>query len=153
MLITKNFIFPMAIILPLILIPFCSTQSLTLTTPNSPINTTESVIYAITQQDDSQNITIFYINDFHGWLNPHDGYGGAATLYGYFEQEGYENTTEDSFLFLSGGDHNTGPATATLSQGRAVIDVFNAMGMDAAAIGNHEFDYGIDNMNEHQDRA
>ncbi|MHA1827094.1 MAG: bifunctional metallophosphatase/5'-nucleotidase [Candidatus Heimdallarchaeaceae archaeon] len=89
------------------------------------------------------NLTILHINDWHGWLEPHDGRGGAATYMGYFIQEGY-NSSDDSFLLLSGGDENTGPAVATLSKGEAMVDVMNAMNFTASAIGNHEFDYGIE---------
>ncbi|MHA1972529.1 MAG: bifunctional metallophosphatase/5'-nucleotidase [Candidatus Hodarchaeales archaeon] len=102
-------------------------------------------------QQDAINLTIFHINDFHGWLDPHDGYGGAATLAGYFKKEGFQPEWDnDTYLLLSGGDQNTGPAIATLSKGEAVIDVMNAMGFDAAAIGNHEFDFGIETMLQQQ---
>ncbi|MCE7734718.1 MAG: bifunctional metallophosphatase/5'-nucleotidase [Candidatus Heimdallarchaeota archaeon] len=98
------------------------------------------------------NLTMFHINDLHGWLNPHDGFGGMATMMGYFYEEGYD-PTDDSFLLLSGGDQNTGPALATISKGEAVIDVMNTMNFTAAAIGNHEFDYGIKPMNTRQNLA
>jgi 2',3'-cyclic-nucleotide 2'-phosphodiesterase (5'-nucleotidase family) len=104
--------------------------------------------------DSSQytNLTVLHINDLHGWLQPHDGYGGCATLSGYFKSEGY-SLDNDSFLILSGGDHNTGPAEATLTKGDAVIDVMNSMNFSAAAIGNHEFDFGLDAMIKQQDNA
>ncbi len=98
------------------------------------------------------NLTILYNADFHGWMEPHDGYGGAATMMGYFKSEGY-TYDNDSFLILGGGDHNTGPAEATLSKGEAVIDVMNAMNYSAAAIGNHEFDFGIEIMEQQKENA
>ncbi len=101
---------------------------------------------------DTINLTILHINDWHGWLEPHDGRGGAATYMGYFKQEGY-SSDNDSFILLSGGDQNTGPAVATLTKGESMIDVMNTMNFSAAAIGNHEFDYGIDWMNYRQNMA
>ena len=101
---------------------------------------------------DTVNLTILHINDWHGWLEPHDGRGGAATYMGYFIQEGY-SSDNDSFILLSGGDQNTGPAVATLTKGESMIDVMNTMNFSAAAIGNHEFDYGIDWMNYRQNIA
>ena len=98
------------------------------------------------------NLTILFNADFHGWMEPHDGYGGAATMMGYFKSEGY-TYDNDSFLILGGGDHNTGPAEATLSKGEAVIDVMNAMNYSAAAIGNHEFDFGIEIMKQQKENA
>ncbi len=101
---------------------------------------------------DTVYLTILHINDWHGWLEPHDGRGGAATYMGYFKQEGF-NASDDSFLLLNGGDENTGPAVATLTQGESMMDVMNAMNFTASAIGNHEFDYGIDWLNYRQNIA
>lgn len=101
---------------------------------------------------DSVNLTILYINDWHGWLEPHDGRGGAATYMGYFKQEGYDSLN-DSYLILNGGDENTGPAVATLTKGEAMMDVMNTMNFTASVIGNHEFDYGIEWMNYRQNTS
>lgn len=101
---------------------------------------------------DTVNLTVLYINDWHGWLEPHDGRGGAATYMGYFKQEGF-TSTDDSFLLLNGGDENTGPAVATLTKGESMMDVMNAMNFTASVVGNHEFDYGIEWMNYRKDMA
>ncbi len=125
----------------------------------SPINET-AVISTINSDikriiaDDVVNFTILHINDLHGWLNPHDGYGGVATYMTNFRNEGFTpDNKNSSYLLLSGGDQNTGPAVATLTKGEAVVDVMNAMGFTAAAIGNHEFDYGIEWMEKRQAQA
>ncbi len=101
---------------------------------------------------DTVNLTLLYINDWHGWLEPHDGRGGAATYMGYFQQEGY-NPSDDSYLILNGGDENTGPAVATLTQGESMMDLMNEMNFTASAIGNHEFDYGLDWMHYRQNMS
>ncbi len=98
------------------------------------------------------NLTVLHINDLHGWIEPHDGFGGAATYMGYFNQEGY-TYDNDTFLLLSGGDQNTGPAVATLSKGEAVIDVMNTMNFSAACIGNHEFDFGVEWLEKRKEMA
>ncbi|MCK5305267.1 MAG: metallophosphatase, partial [Candidatus Heimdallarchaeota archaeon] len=98
------------------------------------------------------NLTILHINDIHGWIEPHDGYGGAATYMGYFNQEGY-TYDNDTFLLLSGGDQNTGPAVATLSKGEAVIEVMNTMNFSASCIGNHEFDFGVEWIENRKEMA
>ena len=51
-------------------------------------------------------------------------------------------------LILDAGDLFTGTPIADVSRGRAVIDVMNAIGYDAVAVGNHEFDYGIDTLRD-----
>ena len=109
-------------------------------------------IYSPITTADTVNLTVLYINDWHGWLEPHDGRGGAATYMGYFKQEGY-TASDDSFLILNGGDENTGPAVATLTKGEAMIDVMNTMNFTASVIGNHEFDYGIEWMNYRKNMA
>ena len=52
-------------------------------------------------------------------------------------------TQPTPFLFDS-GDVFTGQAISTISRGKALVDVWKAIGFDAACLGNHEFDYGVD---------
>lgn len=87
-------------------------------------------------------ITVLFTNDEHGFIFGDDHSDGAAGLAALWrEREGYR---ADRFLILSGGDLWSGPARANWSQGAAVTDVMNALGYDAAALGNHEFDFGRD---------
>src|SRR5699024_10707373 len=52
------------------------------------------------------------------------------------------------FLF-SAGDNVGGSAFASAVQNdEPTIDVLNAMGVDATAIGNHEYDQGIDDLKD-----
>lgn len=68
--------------------------------------------------------------------------GGAANLMARLTQwEGYGGGA-DGYLLLSGGDLWTGPAISTWFDGESTTEVLNAMGYTAAAIGNHEFDFG-----------
>ncbi|MBD3410579.1 MAG: hypothetical protein GF419_10300 [Ignavibacteriales bacterium] len=87
-------------------------------------------------------VTIFYTSDEHGWIEPDEERGGAAGLLARWRAEGYDE--EGPYLIFSGGDMWTGPAIGTWYQGKSVVEVFNAMGYDAAAIGNHEFDFTAD---------
>jgi len=94
-----------------------------------------------------RQLTILYTNDEHGWIEMTEETGGAAGLMGLWrEQEGY--TQDGPFLVLSGGDMWTGPAISTWFEGESMADVLNGMGYDAAAIGNHEFDFGLDGLAE-----
>ena len=97
------------------------------------------------KKDPNAKITIFYTNDEHGWMEPTEWSGGAAGLMGLWkEKHGY--TTDGPFLVISGGDLWTGPAISTWTRGESMTDILNAMGYDAAAIGNHEFDWKIDGV-------
>jgi 2',3'-cyclic-nucleotide 2'-phosphodiesterase (5'-nucleotidase family) len=95
--------------------------------------------------DDRVTLTILYTNDEHGWLAPTEEHGGAAGMVRRWrEVEGY--TEEGPFLVLSGGDTWTGPAISTWFDGEPMIEVMNAMGYDGAAVGNHEFDFGVEGL-------
>ena len=98
-------------------------------------------------------ITVLYTNDEHGWMEETANTDGAAKLMGvWMEKEGYD-PADDAYLILSGGDSWTGPAISTWFQGESMIEVMNAMHYDAAAIGNHEFDFTIDGMLARFDQA
>lgn len=92
-----------------------------------------------------KRLIILYTNDEHGWLEPWEGADGAAGMAWLWRtQEGYEPGAP--YLILSGGDMWTGPVLSTWYEGESMIDVMNAMGYQAAAIGNHDFDYGLDSL-------
>ncbi len=103
-----------------------------------------------TLSDTTRTVTIFYTSDEHGYLEPiekgSDTLGGAANLLATLHQHGYDPGGPDGndALLLSGGDMWTGPAISTWFQGASAVQVFNAMGYDAAAVGNHDFDFGQD---------
>ena len=102
---------------------------------------------SVTGTDQSTNefreLTIIYTNDEHGWMEGMEPHQSAAHLFQLWrEQEGYY--PEGPFLVLSGGDNWTGPAISTWSEGRSMVEVMNAMQYDASAVGNHEFDFGLD---------
>ena len=58
-----------------------------------------------------------------------------------------------SFLFASGDNVGASPANSGLLQDMPAIDVENAWGLDATSYGNHEFDYGVARLLQHQARA
>ena len=94
---------------------------------------------------DVRSLTVLYSNDEHGWMEGREAGSGAANLVGLWrEKEGYSE--DGPFLLLSGGDHWTGPAISTWFEGEGMVEVMNAMGYDATAIGNHEFDFGLENL-------
>lgn len=90
-------------------------------------------------------VRILYTNDEHGWLEGMDRGHGAAEL---AAQAADIAGGHDAELWLSGGDNWTGPAISTWFQGRSTLEVMNAMGYRAAAVGNHEFDFGLEALRE-----
>jgi 5'-nucleotidase len=66
--------------------------------------------------------------------------GGAATFAGYLARLREDNP--GGVVLVDGGDLFQGTLASNLTEGAIVIDVYNKLGYTAAAIGNHEFDYG-----------
>ena len=89
-----------------------------------------------------QGITILYTNDEHGWMSGTGENNSAANLAGLWDKEGIGK--DSHLLILSGGDNWTGPSVSTWFHGQSMVEVMNAMGYDASAVGNHEFDFGLD---------
>jgi len=87
-------------------------------------------------------ITILYTNDEHGWMAGTGEANGAANLAGLWDAGDFGQ--DGHLLILSGGDNWTGPAVSTWFHGQGMVEVMNAIGYDAAAVGNHEFDFGLD---------
>lgn len=97
--------------------------------------------------DYTHKLTILYTNDEHGWIEKTEFTNGAANLMGqWISEEEYDG--DESFLILSGGDNWTGPAISTWFEGESVVEVMNAMEYDAVALGNHEFDFKVEVLEE-----
>lgn len=105
-------------------------------------------------------VPVIGLTDFHGQLEPTsmsmDGrnisVGGAAQLATLFDEEAAQ-FNGDAFLFASGDNVGASPANSGLLQDMPAIDVENAWGLHATSYGNHEFDYGIGRLLQHQARA
>lgn len=90
-------------------------------------------------------LRILHINDLHGWVLPGPGDGGGPAEGGLARMAALlrEERTERT-LFLAAGDLMQGTNISNLFRGRPVIEALGAMGLDASAVGNHEFDYGLE---------
>ena len=88
-------------------------------------------------------LTIVYTNDEHGWMAGQEKGQGAAEMAGLWAASFPES---DVLLPISGGDNWTGPAISTWFQGESMVEVMNAMGYAASAMGNHEFDFGLETL-------
>ncbi len=103
---------------------------------------------AADQTEDIRHLIILYTNDEHGWMEPYkETYGAAGIARLWRERE--HLTPNSHFLVLSGGDMWTGPALSTALRGESMAEVMNIMGYQAAAIGNHDFDFGLDALRDH----
>lgn len=89
-----------------------------------------------------RHVTILATNDFHGAFHEEviDGvaHGGAEAL-----AETIADARSDSkhVLLVDGGDLFQGTPLVNATEGMASVELFNRLGYDAVAVGNHEFDY------------
>lgn len=104
----------------------------------------------------SGNLTIIHMNDTHGrdeeeiiitkGDNPQTNRKyGAARRASYIKEV---KATNDNVLILHAGDTITGSVYSTVFKGRDEVDIMNMIGVDAATIGNHFVDYGLENFTE-----
>ena len=83
---------------------------------------------------------ILYTNDIHTYIDNSLNYATIAAL----KDELSYSYGSDNVLLLDAGDHAQGTAYGSMDKGQTIIDLMNAAGYDAATLGNHEFDYGMD---------
>ena len=69
-----------------------------------------------------------------------------------FDEE-LDAAARPGLLLASGDNVGASPANSGLLEDMPAIDVENAWGLDATSLGNHEFDYGVDRLQQHIDRA
>ena len=82
-------------------------------------------------------------NDVHGVFLPEEGRGGLATLSGYVDAvRAARDEDGGAVLLIDAGDMWQGTLESNLNEGARGVEVYNAMNYTAAAIGNHEFDFG-----------
>lgn len=95
------------------------------------------------------HVVIVGTTDVHGWFNGHDEvapdktpvhYGGLATFASYVEA--LRTANPGRVVVVDSGDLFQGTLESNLFEGEPVVDGYNAIGYAAAAVGNHEFDYG-----------
>jgi 2',3'-cyclic-nucleotide 2'-phosphodiesterase/3'-nucleotidase len=91
------------------------------------------------------------MTDFHGALaaggterTSGRPWGGALALATRIRGERAGGNARS--ILLDAGDQMQGTPESNFTAGRAAVWVLNALGVDAAALGNHEFDWGIDTL-------
>jgi 5'-nucleotidase len=106
------------------------------------------------QQQRTVDVQILALNETHGQLVPlnREGRpaGGAGALAAYLQREESENRRT---LILDSGDFMQGPPISSFFQGESAVEVFNEMGVDAVAVGNHEFDWGRETLAARQKQS
>lgn len=99
-----------------------------------------------------KQLVILHTNDTHSTILPVNsqlpdtmraGRGGFLRRIAMLKEERKKNP---DLLYFDSGDYFQGSAYFTMFKGEVEIGLMNQMGIDASTIGNHEFDFGIENM-------
>jgi 5'-nucleotidase len=96
------------------------------------------------------HVVIVGTTDVHGWFNGHvetPPGGGEGVLWGGLpvlatHVEALRAQNGGRVLLVDSGDMFQGTLESNLFEGEAVVRGYNVMGYAAAAVGNHEFDFG-----------
>ncbi|MGF1732229.1 bifunctional metallophosphatase/5'-nucleotidase [Photobacterium kasasachensis] len=112
------------------------------------------------QPDNAFTLTVAHINDTHSNFDPvkssfkadetlvYNEFGGFPRLQTMAEEYKQAAKQQDnSFLFLHGGDAWQGSAYFKLNEGVMNAELLSKMGLDAMALGNHEFDLNNAKLN------
>jgi len=97
------------------------------------------------------SIRVLESTDFHGAIlgggrerRSQRPIGGTVALAALITRERAANP--EGTVLLDGGDLFQGPMISNLQFGRPVVEQMNLLGYTAAAVGNHEFDWGVDTL-------
>lgn len=90
---------------------------------------------------DQKDIVVLYTNDVHNAIDENIGYAGLAEYKAEMEKDNY-------VTLVDAGDSLQGDVIGTVSRGEYLVDIMNEVGYDYAVLGNHEFDYGLDRLEE-----
>lgn len=96
------------------------------------------------------NVEVIQMNDIHGHIENEGKYGGLAranTLINNIRDE----DSKDNTVLIANGDMLQETAISRVGYGKVVIDSMNEMGFDMMGIGNHEFDWGLEEVTKYFD--
>ena len=100
------------------------------------------------KQSDLPDANIIHTNDVHGRIVEEKGVIGDAKLAAVIEEERKNNP---STLVVDAGDAFQGLPISNSSKGEERAKLLNEMGYDAMAVGNHEFDFGLDEAKKYKE--
>lgn len=113
---------------------------------------------------DFQRITVIFTNDIHGgitrteatFMNPQfPPKIGSAPAMAHYVKKLRERAAEEGFeiIMLDQGDFFSGTPVGNKTGGESVIAMMNAIGYDGMAVGNHDFDSGLDVLRARAEQA
>ena len=100
------------------------------------------------QSENLPEATILHTNDVHGRIVEEKGVIGDAKLATVIKEERAKNP---KVLVVDAGDAFQGLPISNSSKGEERAKILNEIGYDAMAVGNHEFDFGLDEAKKYKE--
>ena len=100
-------------------------------------------------QKEEADTVILHTNDVHGRIVEEKGVIGDAKLATVIEKE--REKSDQTTLVVDAGDAFQGLPISNSTKGEARAKILNEMGYDAMAVGNHEFDFGLDEVKKYKE--
>ena len=100
-------------------------------------------------QKEEADTVILHTNDVHGRIVEEKGVIGDAKLATVIEKE--REKGNQTTLVVDAGDAFQGLPISNSTKGEARAKILNEMGYDAIAVGNHEFDFGLDEVKKYKE--
>ena len=91
---------------------------------------------------EKSDIVIIYTTDVHCGVDDNIGY---ASLSAYVKRT---KALNDNVTLVDAGDSIQGSMIGNVSKGKYIIDIMNELNYDLYVLGNHEFDYGLDELKD-----
>ena len=111
------------------------------------------LVMALTAGAQTKELLILHTNDTHSCVDPLSvnvkekgdvaGKGGFIRRIELLRQE---RIAHPDLLYIDSGDFCQGSPFYNIYKGDVEVKLMNEMGIDASTIGNHEFDFGVENM-------
>ena len=120
--------------------PAVPETSATSEAPVAPVESTKS---------EEKDTVILHTNDVHGRIVEEKGVIGDAKLATVIEQE--RAKSNQNTLVVDAGDAFQGLPISNSTKGEARAEILNQMQYDAMAVGNHEFDFGLDEVKKYKE--
>lgn len=95
-------------------------------------------------------VDFYAINDLHGKFSDTSSNNGVDELTTYLKNT---SLTDDNTIFLSSGDMWQGSSESNLTNGKIITDWMNELGFASMTLGNHEFDWGEEAIEENAELA
>ena len=100
-------------------------------------------------KSEEKDTVILHTNDVHGRIVEEKGVIGDAKLATVIEQE--RAKSNQNTLVVDAGDAFQGLPISNSTKGEARAEILNQMQYDAMAVGNHEFDFGLDEVKKYKE--